>query len=174
MKPLNKYYLFAFLFVIALAAYNCQNSQHTSVEPDDIKVDYISDSIETLNVLNLFNKEHNLYVISSENREVSFLDASFTEKFNGKQFLIKLMEGENLVLELPIGKETFRDSLDVESYDQLKMIELEYSAVRSNRLFFKTRIESTTEKKQVYDFEFGIFYQTEKKGQIDFWIRSES
>ena len=47
---------------------------------------------------------------------------------------------------------------------------MEYDFIRSNRLFFKADID-VLDTDWVIGSDFAIFYQTERKGQIDFGIK---
>lgn len=81
---------------------------------------------------------------------------------------IKLNQGTVSVLYMEINKETFKDSLDTDFYKIAVLHHVAYDGVRSNRLFFKASV-TVPDTDWMCEFRFGIFYQTEKKGQLDYW-----
>lgn len=81
---------------------------------------------------------------------------------------IKLDKEDENVFDIEVSKETFKDSLDVGFYKISTIKDVVYKGFRSNRIFFKA-ILSVPDTDWVYETDFAIFYQTRKKGQLDYW-----
>ena len=72
------------------------------------------------------------------------------------------------ILNRKLTKRKFKDSLNNEFYKLSVLAGIEYNGIRSNRLYFKGKL-NVPDTDWVIGNEFGIFYQTEKKNKIDSW-----
>jgi len=104
----------------------------------------------------------NKVIIPSDNSSHNALDYSHNYSAS-----ITLSKNNEIVLEKEITKELFKDSLDSRFYNECSLFAVDFDLVRTNRLYFNVKLGvPATEWMEVYNV--AIFYQTEKKGQIDF------
>ncbi|AUP79218.1 DUF4738 domain-containing protein [Flavivirga eckloniae] len=81
---------------------------------------------------------------------------------------IILTKQKDTILNRKLTKKAFKDSLNTEFYKLCVLTEIEYDGIRSNRLFFKGSL-NVPDTDWVIGNDFGVFYQTKKKNQIDSW-----
>lgn len=81
---------------------------------------------------------------------------------------IILRKRNEIVLKSLVKKSTFKDSLDGDFLKHSVLRAVEYDFIRSNRLYFKAHI-NVPDTDWSLGTDFAIFYQTDKKGKIDFW-----
>ncbi len=81
---------------------------------------------------------------------------------------IILKKGNDVILKSQVKKATFKDSLDGDFLKYSVLRSVEYDFIRSNRLYFKADID-VPDTDWAIGADFAIFYQTEKKGKIDYW-----
>ncbi|GAB5398912.1 MAG: hypothetical protein Aureis2KO_04970 [Aureisphaera sp.] len=81
---------------------------------------------------------------------------------------IILRKGSEIVLKSQVKKSTFKDSLNGDFLKYSVLRDVEYDFIRSNRLYFKAHI-NVPDTDWSLGTDFAIFYQTEKKGKIDYW-----
>lgn len=81
---------------------------------------------------------------------------------------IILKKGNDVILKSQVKKATFKDSLDGDFLKYSVLRSVEYDFIRSNRLYFKADID-VPDTDWAVGADFAIFYQTEKKGKIDYW-----
>ncbi len=92
----------------------------------------------------------------------------YKDIYHDYQSDIFLMYKDQLVLSKPINKHTFKDSLSGEFLEQSILKEISFTSVRSNRLYFNA-ILYIPDTDWMVSSDFAIFYQTSKKGKVDFW-----
>jgi hypothetical protein len=72
------------------------------------------------------------------------------------------------VVEKLITKDFFKDSLDLDFYNESTIFYSEYKLVRSNRMYFNlVLIKPDTD--WAVELKYALFFQTNKKGQVDYW-----
>ena len=72
------------------------------------------------------------------------------------------------VLQSTLTKETFSDSLSGDFYKYAVLHNIEYSSIRTNRLYFKAFL-NVPDTDWGTRPKFAIFFRTSKKGQINYW-----
>lgn len=78
-----------------------------------------------------------------------------------------ILKNENdIILKSKLNKTTFRDSLDGDFLKYSVLRGVEYDFIRSNRLYFKSHI-NVPDTDWSIGADFAIFYETEKKGQLE-------
>ncbi|XLS27925.1 DUF4738 domain-containing protein [Flavobacteriaceae bacterium M23B6Z8] len=92
----------------------------------------------------------------------------YKDIYHDKVTEITLKKGNDVILKSQVKKATFKDSLDGDflKYSVLRSVEFDF--IRSNRLYFKADID-VPDTDWAIGADFAIFYQTEKKGEIDYW-----
>ena len=92
----------------------------------------------------------------------------YKDIYHDYQSEVILMYKDQLVVSKPINKGTFKDSLSDEFLEQSILKEISFTNVRSNRLYFNA-ILYIPDTDWMVSIDFAIFYQTNKKGKVDFW-----
>lgn len=72
------------------------------------------------------------------------------------------------VVEKLITKDFFKDSLDLDFYNESTIFYSEYKSVRSNRMYFNL-VLIKPDSDWAVELKYALFFQTKKKGQLDFW-----
>jgi len=86
----------------------------------------------------------------------------------GASALITLAKGDTTILSKRISSATFDDSLRKNRFKNYILKDIEYSFIRSNRLYFLARFKTTTTP-TMDSLRFAIFYRTDKFARLDYW-----
>lgn len=178
-----------------MTLYSCEPSQHkenvnskdtattNTIEKNYSPID--NDTIVNVKELLLYNQPYKLTIKkyclndSAIIKEIIDLDDKNNLKHKISNFShnyavdIVLTQGTKEIISRQVSKETFKDSLTIEFFKSAILHEIQYEAVRTNRLYFTANF-LTPEHGYTKEIMFAIFYQTERKGQLDFWFSDSS
>ena len=178
--------------VISIFYMNCNNS-NTLKEEQEVKQDLENrdtiweywdsdyDTVELKKKIQIGNDNHQLTIRKYSLNDSSIIytghpkntKTTYYDVYHDYAADIILKKEEELILQTKIDKHIFKDSLSNEFYDWSILWDLEYDGIRSNRLFFKSTLTVPDTDWQVKN-DLGIFYKTNKKGQIDFYNFEEN
>lgn len=132
--------------------------------------DTISDSQEIM----IGNSKHQLEIKSYSLNDSSIVNIKGNNKkiYHNYNFEIILKKQNDTILKSEFYKKNFKDSLNNEFYKRCILLGVEYEGIRSNRLFF-TGGFFVPDTNWAFENEFSIFYQSEKKNQLDSWNYNE-
>lgn len=177
--------------IFLFSLYSCESSQHkgntnsqNTITADTIETKYIQidqDTVVFVKELLLYNQPYQLTIKkyclndSAIIKEIVGLD----DKINRTNKIlifshnyaadIILTQGNKQIISRQVSKETFADSLAIEFYKTALLHDVKFEAVRTNRLYFTANMLGQVPGYSK-EINFGIFYQTEKKGQLDFLL----
>ena len=132
------------------------------------------DTISSSQKIMIGNYEHQLEIKSYSLNDSSIININRNNKdiYHNYNFEIILKRFKDTVLKSELHKVNFKDSLNKEFYKKCILLGIEYDGIRSNRLFFKGGFFVPNTDWE-FGNEFAIFYQTEKKNQINSWNYKE-
>ncbi len=171
--------------------YSCESTQHkgnansqNTITADTIETKYIQidqDTVVFVKELLLYNLPYKLTIKKYCLNDSAIIKEIIRKdvKSNGPNKILEfshnyavyilLTQGTKEIISRQVSKETFTDSLAIEFYRTAMLHDVKYEAVRTNRLYFTANLlgQLPGYSKEI---NFAIFYQTEKKGQLDFWL----
>jgi len=181
--------------IFLLSVYSCEPSQHkdnsnsqNTITTDTIEKKYSpidQDTAVFVKELLLYNQNYKLTIKkyclndSAIIKEIIGQD----DKSNGTNKILNfshnyavdilLTQGNKEIISRQVSKDTFVDSLITEFYKTATLLDIQFEAVRTNRLYFNAKLKAV-EPGNNKEIKFAIFYQTEKKGQLDFWLSDKT
>jgi len=175
--------LFLILAISLLTSCNDKKTEKTQVEIE-LKTELKSEKVDTTVVywqtnfdtikktqeIYIGNDKHELELKTYSLNDSSIVKTSenYKEIYHDNVTEIIIKKGKELILKSLVKKSTFKDSLDGDFLKYSVLRSVEYDNIRSNRLYFKADID-VPDTDWAFGVDFAVFYQTDKKGQIDFW-----
>jgi hypothetical protein len=128
------------------------------------------DTIRNNQEIKIGNDKHKLELktYSLNDSSIVSINGNYKGIYHDYVSEIILTKLNDTVLNRKLTKRVFKDSLNSEFYKLCVLTGIEYAGIRSNRLFFKGEL-NVPDTDWVIGNEFGIFYQTKKKNNIDSW-----
>ncbi len=132
------------------------------------------DTISSSQKILIGDYEHQLEIKSYSLNDSSIVNINGSNKeiYHNYNFEIILKKQKDTILKSEFHKENFKDSLNNEFYKRCILLRVEYNGIRSNRLYFKGGF-FVPDTDWGFGNEFAIFYQTDKKNQLDSWNYEE-
>jgi hypothetical protein len=163
-----------YIFFVSISLASCVE---TTVKEDksDLQINYWNLSYDTAYFEQNIKVDNDEYIlqIKSYSKNDSLLtsyDSTSNYKIVGHNSVVHLLlkKGDSLVLDKVLTRENFKDSMDTDFYNYSLLTGVNYESVRSNRIYCQAYL-CMPDSDFCYQTDFAIFFQTEKKGQIDYW-----
>ena len=128
------------------------------------------DTIRNNQEIKIGNDKHKLELITYclNDSSIVSINGNYKGIYHDYASEIILTKLNDTILNRKLTKRVFKDSLNNEFYKLAVLTGIEFNGIRSNRLFFKGEF-NVPDTDWVIGNEFGIFYRTEKKNEIDSW-----
>ncbi|MDG5493011.1 DUF4738 domain-containing protein [Psychroserpens sp. SPM9] len=125
------------------------------------------DTISNTQNIKIGNLVHQLDIksYSLNDSSITKMNGTLKEIYHNYNFNIILKRHNDTIFQSVFHKEMFKDSLSREFYDKCILLGLEYTGIRSNRLYFKGAFFVPDTDWGVQN-EIAIFYKTNKKNQF--------
>lgn len=128
------------------------------------------DTVQNVQEILIGNDIHRLEIKSYSLNDSSIVNINGLYKaiYHDNVSQIVLTKQTDTILITELNKRVFKDSLNSEFFRRCILSPIRYTGIRSNRLYF-TGDFFVPDTDWAFGNEFAIFYQTEKKSQIDSW-----
>jgi len=129
-----------------------------------------SDTIRKKLDIKIGNDKHELELktYSLNDSTIISVNGNYKGIYHDYRSEILLTKDNDTILNRKLTKQVFKDSLNSEFYRLSVLTGIKYDGIRSNRLFFKGEF-NVPDTDWVIANEFGIFYKTEHKNEINSW-----
>ncbi|WP_139181105.1 hypothetical protein [Winogradskyella thalassocola] len=116
------------------------------------------------------NHKLELKLYSLNDSSIVLVNEGLKEVYHNSASEIVLTKYNDTIIYKKLTKEVFKDSIDVTDYDRIVLSEIGYKNIRSNRIYFTVGFDNAAHSMNYLykSCDVGIFYRTEKKGQVSF------
>ncbi|SDI47234.1 hypothetical protein SAMN04489796_111118 [Winogradskyella thalassocola] len=152
-----------------------KNCQKQKLKETELKVFYSQIRLDTtsyIQEIKIGNINHKLELklYSLNDSSIVLVNEGLKEVYHNSASEIVLTKYNDTIIYKKLTKEVFKDSIDVTDYDRIVLSEIGYKNIRSNRIYFTVGFDNAAHSMNYLykSCDVGIFYRTEKKGQVSF------